>query len=128
MVYSGWQTAGALVYGRRVVLAWDAGPHREAEDAAMRRPPPSASMHVALRASQATRPLTRAGSPCRSCSRGAGCGCCSSFGSAFLAFAPFRLFPLPGFNVVSDSLADAVRLHPQLLDAPEGAYPGFLDT
>ena len=85
----------------------------------MRRPPPSASMYVALRASQATRPPTRAGSPCRSCSRGAGCGCCSSFGSAFLAFAPFRLFPLPGFNVVSDSLADPVRLHPQLLDAPE---------
>ena len=43
----------------------------------------------------------------------------SSFGSAFLAFAPFRLFPLPGFNVVSDSLADPVRLHPQLLDAPQ---------
>ena len=88
-------------------------------DATARCPRPSASMYVALRASQATRPLTRAGSPCRSCSRGAGCGCCSSFGSAFLAFAPFCLFPLPGFNVVSDSLADPVRLHPQLLDAPE---------
>ena len=39
--------------------------------------------------------------------------------SILLAFLSFRLFPLPGFNVVSDSLADAVRLHPQLLDAPE---------